>query len=95
MDNKKLYGRAILDNRPSQNVQDTGRSYDVHRGNHEKCRMGWTAGENTLIEVKIERYIHDTCAINVSICNRNDATQSDTKEMGARKLLNRLKSLTT
>ena len=59
----------------SQNLQDIHQSHKVYRGNHENWKVELTAvggscGENP------ERYIPGRCAITITICNIDDATQS-------------------
>ena len=69
----------MLDNRQSQNVLDSRQSRKVYRENHEKLESGidykrkkFSWGENP------KRYTPGRCAINITICNSYDATQSRT-----------------
>ena len=73
----KWYGHTKLNNRLSQNVQDTQQSHKVYRENYEKQesvtdsrrkKLSW--GENLEREIFQER-----CAITTTICNWNDATE--------------------
>ena len=73
------YGPAKLDNRLSQNVLDTRRSYKVYRKYHGKLesqndskRKKLNRGEN------LERDLPGRCALTITICNWDDATQSHT-----------------
>ena len=73
---------AELDNKQSQNVQDIRRSHKLYRENHwnlesgvdsRKKRLNW--GENP------ESDLAGRCAITITFCNSDDATQSHTQEM--------------
>ena len=70
---------AKLKNRQSQNVQDIQGSHKVYRENHEKLERGIDSkkeklswGENP------ERNLLGRCAITITICNKDYATQSYT-----------------
>ena len=73
------YGLVKPGNRLSRNIQDIWRSHKVYRENHGKLEKGIDHRRKKFIRSKIpERYLPGRCAITITICNIDEATQSHT-----------------
>ena len=65
-----------MDNRLSQNVQESRQNHKVHDENHEKLENGTDSGRKKLSwGENPEWYIPGRWAVTITMYNRDDATQ--------------------